>query len=106
MLRLCRRNVMSRSIAAFMILLGCCFAGCSAAQRPNEAVLPKGAAQPDESHLRQLLDQHRYHDALSELPHLMESWAAYTRRTGETAEGAAGFIYHYTLDRVTSSGDA
>src|SRR5262245_27317484 len=61
---------------------------------------------PNENSLRRALDEGRYHQAMRELPGVMQAWKLYTQRTGETAEGAAGFIFSHTLDRIAAAGDA
>jgi hypothetical protein len=40
------------------------------------------------------------------LPTAMRQWDAYTKRTGETSEGAAGFEYSTTMFTIASKGDA
>jgi len=64
-------------------------------------------AEPDqpESPLRALCDAGQYHAAMRALPKVMDHWAEYTRRTGNTAEGAAGFEYATTLAEVAAKGD-
>lgn len=64
-----------------------------------------GAQQPD-SPLRALCDAGDYHGAMRALPGVMEGWAEYTRHTGNTAEGAAGFELSTTLAQIAASGDA
>ena len=71
------------------------------------STLTPGPAEPDqpESPLRALCDAGQYHAAMRALPKVMDQWAEYTRRTGNTAEGAAGFEYATTLAEVAAKGD-
>jgi hypothetical protein len=40
------------------------------------------------------------------LPKAMDDWAEYTKKTGRTAEGTAGFIWMMTLSNIAEKGDA
>ena len=75
-------------------------AGCT--ERANLAVLP---VEPD-SEVRSLCESGRYHEAMRQLPEVMAQWEEYTRRTGQTAEGAAGYIYSTTMFDIAERGDA
>ena len=76
------------------------FIGCTTAKPVTN--LPKGPETP----LRKLYETGKYHDAMRELPKTMAAWKDYTKRTGRTAEGAAGYLCSQTLHAVATKGDA
>lgn len=88
---------MRRFVAALFMIV---FAGCATVGSGPEA-----SDQP-ESAVQALCDAGRYHEAMRRLPGEMAAWAEYTRRTGSTAEGAAGFLYATTMFRIAGKGDA
>jgi hypothetical protein len=62
-------------------------------------------AQP-ETPVRVLCEAGKYHAAMRALPTAMRQWGEYTKRTGETAEGAAGYEYSTTMFTIAEKGDA
>ncbi|MBN2686348.1 MAG: hypothetical protein JXR40_13790 [Pontiellaceae bacterium] len=62
-------------------------------------------AQP-ETPMRDLCEDGKYHAALRALPRAMRQWEEYTKRTSETAEGAAGYEYATTMFTIAEMGDA
>ena len=79
------------------ILLG---VGC--VSLPDE---PEGAAIEPDVKSTDLCKVGKYHEAMRELPKEMAAWAEYTRRTGNTSEGAAGLLHYHTMSAVASMGD-
>lgn len=73
--------------------------GCAATAEFSN--VPGGGKDPLE-----LCDKGDYHEAMRELPKAMKGWAEYTKRTGNTCEGAAGYLYATTMSRISSVGDA
>ena len=67
-----------------------------------------GTSQQDEpeSTVRMLCEKDDYYAAMRELPKAMDEWAEYTKRTGRTAEGAAGYLYVTTMAGIANNGDA
>jgi hypothetical protein len=55
--------------------------------------------------LRELCASGKYHEAMRALPKVMQEWAEYTKRTGETVEGAAGYECGTTLTTIAEKGD-
>lgn len=47
-----------------------------------------------------------YHAAMRALPEEMERWARHEEQTGETAEGAGGYAYAFTLSQIAERGEA
>ena len=43
---------------------------------------------------------------MRELPKTMAEWAEYTKRTGRTSEGAAGYLFVTTMFSIAEKGDA
>jgi hypothetical protein len=43
---------------------------------------------------------------MRELPKAMAEWTEYTKRTGRTAEGTAGYLYAVTMFTIAEKGDA
>ena len=77
-------------------------AGLAAGDRGSEG---REVPIPTES-ARDLMLQGKHHEAMRMLPGLMARWEAYTRATGHTQEGTAGFEHHTTLEGIANSGDA
>lgn len=48
----------------------------------------------------------RYCEAFKLLPEMQSAWDAYTRRTGDTAEGTAGYVSSDTFMQICVHGDA
>jgi hypothetical protein len=84
------------AIWACVACVGC--AGLSP-QTTNAPVQP-------ESPVLQLCAGGKYHAAMRALPPAMRQWEEYTKRTGETAEGAAGYEYTRTMFTIAGKGDA
>ncbi len=85
--------------ALFPVLLITLLAGCAtvpAVSIPQEPV----------SSVRELCEKGAYHAAMRELPKAMAEWTEYTKRTGRTAEGAAGYLYAVTMFTIAEKGDA
>jgi hypothetical protein len=85
-----------------MVMLGL-LGACQTMPR-GEAAAAGGAVQPDGARLQGYLDHGQYRLAMRELPVVMKQWAEYTQRTGETAEGSAGYIYGRTMDEIVAHG--
>jgi hypothetical protein len=83
-----------------IIAVGMACAGCATMHLTTR--MPE---QP-ETPVRALCEAGRYHEAMRTLPAAMRQWEEYTQRTGETAEGAAGFEYSTTLFTIAEKGDA
>ncbi len=62
-------------------------------------------AQPF-SPARMLCEKGNHHAAMRELPKAMTAWEEYTRRTGNTCEGAASFLYAIVMFTIAEKGDA
>ena len=62
-------------------------------------------AEPDSS-VSALCDSGKYHECMRVLPKEMAAWAEYTKATGSTSEGAAGFLYSTTMFAIACKGDA
>ena len=86
----------------FLIVVSVCLAitGCSTLRGSSDA-----QAQP-ESGVCELCAAGKYHAAMRALPEAMRYWEEYTKRTGETAEGAAGFEYGTVMFKTAQKGDA
>jgi len=82
---------------AMSLLLG---TGCTTA--PSLSHVPKEPESP----VRMLCENGEYHHAMRALPKAMAKWREYTKRTGRTAEGAAGFEYATTMFAIAHKGDA
>ena len=74
-------------------------------ERKKRAKQASQLKQP-ETTMRALCEKGDYHTAMRELPKAMEQWTEYTKRTGNTAEGAAGFEYVTTMLAIAEKGDA
>ena len=81
------------------MLLAAALTGCASAPRVAE-----GSREPDYS-VRALCEAANYHEAMRRLPKAMVAWDEYTRRTGSTSEGAAGYLYSTTLFEIAARGD-
>ena len=75
-------------------------AGCAALPDTADAT-----AEPDSS-ARALCDAGKYHESMRALPKEMAAWEEYTKATGNTREGAAGFLYSTTMFAIAIRGDA
>lgn len=84
---------------ALLVICAVC-TGCATLPRATDA-----PAQP-ETPVRALCEAGKYHAAMRALPTAMRQWEQYTERTGETAEGAAGFEYSTTMFTIAVNGDA
>ncbi len=83
-------------IAVFAaVLLGGCATAPPVADVPGQL----------KSSVRELCDGGMYHEAMRRLPGEMATWAEYTKRTGNTAEGAAGYLYSTTMFSIAEKGD-
>ena len=80
---------------AAILLLG----GCST------MVDPAGAPSWPASSVGALCAAGRFHEAMKVLPTEMAAWAEYTKRTGSTAEGTAGYLYATTMAQIANKGD-
>ncbi len=65
-----------------------------------------GVPREPESTVRMLCERGEYHAAMRELPKAMAEWEDYTKRTGRTGEGTAGFLYWTTMFATAQKGDA
>jgi hypothetical protein len=59
-----------------------------------------------ESSVGILCQNGKYHEAMRALPKIMAQWKKYTKNTGLTDEGKAGYLYATTLFTIASKGDA
>lgn len=75
-------------------------AGCSTATQMTDV-----PAQP-ETPVRALCEAGKYHEAMRALPVAMRQWEEHAKRTGVTAEGAAGYEYSTTLFTIAEKGDS
>ncbi len=97
---------MSRARAGIAMMLVCGMVACQTGPRGDPPGAATAAPQPNDARLQAALTQGHYHLAMRELPPVMDQWAQYTRRSGETAEGAAGFTYGRTMDAIVAHGDS
>ncbi len=94
-------NTIHKITASFFFLV-CSFhlAGCAASGSEPTLVQP-----PASGLLRELCDKGDYHAAMRELPKVMAQWDEFTKRTGRTCEGIAGFLYVRTMPKIAEKGD-
>ena len=93
-------NTIHKLTAFFFFLVSLIyFAGCAASRSEPTSV------QPPVSPLRELCDKGDYHAAMRELPKVMAQWNEFTKRTGRTCEGTAGFLYVRTMPKIAEKGD-
>ena len=55
---------------------------------------------------RALAEKGEFQAAMRLLPEAMAGWDEYVERTGETHEGARGFLYQYVMGLLVNRGDA
>lgn len=88
----------------FITIISCIvlifFTGCA-----SSFPAPNSLSEPD-SKIISLLETGNYNEAMRQLPAEMKAWAEYTKDTGNSQEGAAGFIYPTTIGRIAATGDS
>lgn len=90
---------MKKTLSVSLLLVAAALTGCTTVTPVSD-----GPSEP-ESPVRALCDNGKYHEAMRELPKAMAVWGEYTKRTGRTAEGAAGYLYATTMFTIASKGD-
>jgi hypothetical protein len=93
-------NAIHKTIAFLFLPVSLIYFADCAASRSNIT----DVGQP-ESPVRELCDKGDYHAAMRELPTAMAQWEQYTKRTGNTCEGTAGFLYVHTMSNTAEKGD-
>lgn len=68
----------------------------------------EGSSEPTEpsSPCLEFCKKGNYHAAMRALPRIMTEWAEFTRCTGNTCEGAAGYEYAVVMFTIAEKGDA
>jgi hypothetical protein len=91
--------MMRKAWTGILVCVAC--VGCAGLQRQTASA----PAEP-ESPVRELCEAGKYHAAMRALPLSMWQWEEYAKRTGRTAEGAAGYEYTTTMFTIAEKGDA
>jgi hypothetical protein len=73
-----------------------------------QTVVPKQKEAPwgISGRTRDLAEKGQFHAAMRLLPDAMRQWDEHIERTGETHEGAHGFLYHHVMGLLVQNGDA
>ncbi len=95
-----RNERVEKPLIVAVLMLLAFLTGCAASQPLSDVPNEQGPR------VSMLCEAGDYHGAMRELPNAMSQWAEYTKRTGSTAEGAAGHLYATTMFTIAEKGDA